>query len=333
VTLLGSGNDIDKKRIREDFMAYDMNENYKSLKIKGNSGRYLDFGHSNAFILTNAIDGEKECIDERSDPKKFNQDDSDASGLSDQEETEIDLENPTTRKDFRETWIFEELKADENGEFELKSKVPDTITSFFVTGFAIHPEKGLAIANQRKVTVAQEFFVKLFLPFSIRFGEVLKVEVTVFNYISKPRGAASVEVELFNDDATFEFIDVDRSCKITRASSEELFRTKTITVPEDGGEKTFFHIRALQPDPITIKVRASTSRKSDEVEKTLQVESEGITEFENKPFLIDLRHKLQHSFLLNQIFAPGFIPKSVYIEASAIGNILGPALENIQELM
>lgn len=62
VTLLGSGNDIDKSRVASDMNAYNVHENFTALTIKGNKERYLDFGESNAFVLTNALEGDSTCL-------------------------------------------------------------------------------------------------------------------------------------------------------------------------------------------------------------------------------------------------------------------------------
>lgn len=339
VTLLGSGNDIDKSRVASDMNAYNVHENFTALTIKGNKERYLDFGESNAFVLTNALEGDSTCLinARASDPSlaNTNDDDEDESGLNENETDQHNPDKPKIRKNFPETWIFEDFEADDDGKYTLSEKVPDTITSFIVSGFAIHPENGLALAVQKKVTVMQEFFLKLHLPYSIRFGEILKVDVTVFNYIQKVKKAVIADVKMYNKNEEFEFIDATvsgNSCKVV-ASSDEM-RSKSLSVPSGNGAATYFLIRALVSGEIKIKVRASTARLGDEVEKMLLVENEGLTMYENKPFLIDLRDKSHdgHDFGL-PIPSEGIIQKSILIEASAIGDLLGPALINIHKLM
>jgi CD109 antigen len=345
ITLLGAGNDIDKARVAADFNTYNAHKNHPELKIKGNhENRYVDFGESNAFILTNALDGKKECgIDERTGSDNQGQgvlkDDEDDNGVisddDNDDENSSHPDKPKARKNFPETWIFEDFEADDDGKYTLEAKVPDSITSFIVTGFAIHPDYGLGIAMQQKLTVFQEFFIKLYLPYSVRFGEILKVDVTVFNYISRPKRAVNADVKIFNKENEFEFIDtavVGGECKIT--PSEHQHRTKSISVPAGNGASTFFLIRALVTGQIKIKVRASTSNQGDEVERMMLVEHEGMTKTENKPMLIDLRGKNHEAHSFDLSFATEKVVwNSIVIEASVIGDLLGPAFANIHNLM
>lgn len=134
VTLLGSGNDIDRSRISADFDTYNAHEKFPELVIKGNKHRYLDFGESNAFILTNAFEGESKIMFDlrlKNDGEVMTEDE-DESGLV---ETEIETspDKPRKRKNFPETWIFTDFAADDDGKYLLSTKVPDTISSFIVS--------------------------------------------------------------------------------------------------------------------------------------------------------------------------------------------------------
>lgn len=336
VTLLGSDNDIDRTRVTNDLRAYNIQEHLQELKIKGNEGRYLDFGESNAFILTNALTGTSSCLHLRSKEEKNTkvvEDDSDRSGVTDSEDEEFNLDDEGVRKNFPETWIFEEVEADDRGKYEISADVPDTITSFVVSGFAIHPDIGLGVAIQQKVTVSLDFFLKLFLPYSIRFGEVLKVDVSVFNYIS-PKKSATVKVILFGN-GEFEFVDTMSAggfCNIQASADSQ--RTKTITVATGSGSSAHFFIRALITGEITLNVRATTAGYKDAVSKKLLVENEGLTVSGNKPFQIDLRKNTNTGLNFDlPIPEEELIQKSIVIEASAIGDMLGPALANIHNLM
>lgn len=58
-------------------------------------------------------------------------------------------------------------------EFVLTRKIPDTITSWVVTGFSLSPNKGLALTeNQSKIRVFQPFFVSTNLPYSVKRGKI-----------------------------------------------------------------------------------------------------------------------------------------------------------------
>lgn len=345
VTLLGLGNDIDQNRFNDDMNSYNANENYPALVIKGNKDRYLELGESNAFILTNALSEESAClIVTKSGGKSDNTvtDDNDESGLEDDafDDTFDDSNKPKIRKNFLETWIFEALEASNTGDFSLKKKLPDTITSFLVSGFSVHPDTGLGIAVQQKVTVFLDFFLKLYMPYSIRLGEILKVDVSVFNYIQAGTRPLTVIVTMMNDeiDPEFEFVTATQSgntCYITVPSNQmQKNQTQIVTVQKDSGSSTYFLIRALKTGSIKIKVRASTDTHEDEVERLMLVENEGMKMSGNEGFLVDLTSKNFDSKAFTIPFAEdNVINKSIVIEASVIGDLLGPALQNTHKLL
>lgn len=340
ITLLGTGNDIDNSRVADEMKGYDTYGKHPDLEVTGIEDRYLDFGESNAFILTNALAGNSSCFNMRGShidtSKGMTIENEDESGIEGYETDEAhNPDNPRVRKNFPQTWIFEDYKAND-GEFTLKKSVPDTITSFIVTGFAIHPDNGLAIAASKKITVVQEFFLKLFLPYSVRFGEILKVDVTVFNYITKTKkNMVNADVKMSINEEEFEFIDAKTegsTCKITALDVEH--QTKPVSVPKDGGASTFFLIRALVTGKIKIKVRATAAKQADEVEMDMLVEHEGMTKSDNKAILIDLRAKDNANFPFDLAFATEkVVHNSIVIEASVVGDMLGPALANIHTLM
>lgn len=57
------------------------------------------------------------------------------------------------RKEFPETWLFENLKADEkDGKAVFSKNIPDTITSWVVSAFAVDKKTGLVVSeNPTKV--------------------------------------------------------------------------------------------------------------------------------------------------------------------------------------
>lgn len=338
VTLLGSGNDIDKSRLSTEINSYNVYDSYPELKIEGNDERYKELAKSNAFILTNALNGLKECvIDERTDGDQqsdLNKDDLDDSELE-FEKTHKEVKTGV-RKNFPETWIFEDFKVDGSGFHSCSFTVPDTITSFIVSGFSVDPKTGLALAAKKKVTVFQDFFIKLYLPYSIRLGEILKVEVNVFNYITRPQQPVDVLVELRNNDAEFVFIDVENkasSCIKTEVKDNN--RKKTITIESQSGSSVFFLIKPIVMRQIKLNVIASTSfpKRNDEIEKILLVESEGLTLRGN---IVQIYRPTDGNDAKDEnidISNTNVTKNSIYIEASAVGDILGPAIKNIDSLM
>lgn len=338
---MGTGNDLDMEKIEFGMSAFNIRKNLPKLKINGNDKRYLDFSNANSFVLTNALEGNFSCLSSRINGGKKHSnavlEDNDESGLVDNEEEKSDGQN-TERENFPETWIFNDFEADENGEIWFNETVPDTITSFIVSGFAMHPENGLGIAAQQELIVFQDFFIKFYLPYSVRLGEILKVEITVFNYIQQTNGRAEVTVEMMNNENQFEFVDIKRCAPTTfRGRSAR----KTIQVDKNTETATHFFIKVTNYDSngnLEIAVAASTvvSGKSfqDYVKKPLRIENEGMTRYENDAKLFDLTENRHGSYEFDiSIPDKNIIARSIHIEASVIGDLLGPALANVDNLM
>lgn len=114
---------------------------------------------------------------------------------------------PTIRKDFPETWIWDSLITDNaDGVQDYHKKVPDTITSWVITAFSLNPETGFGLTPESsKLTVFRPFFVSLTLPYSVKRGEVVSIPIVVFNYME---GAVNTDVTLHNPDGDFEFIEM-----------------------------------------------------------------------------------------------------------------------------
>uniref|UniRef100_A0A914N3M6 Alpha-2-macroglobulin domain-containing protein n=1 Tax=Meloidogyne incognita TaxID=6306 RepID=A0A914N3M6_MELIC len=89
---------------------------------------------------------------------------------------------PSVRKRFPETWIWNDMLT--SGEAVYETTVPDTITSWICSAFAINEENGLGLApSQLKLRVFRPFFLRLELPYSVKRGEKMALQVLIFNYL------------------------------------------------------------------------------------------------------------------------------------------------------
>ena len=167
------------------------------------------------------------------------------------------------------------------------------------------------------------FFIYLNLPYSIKRGEIISIQAVIFNYMKDDYPAT---VTMFKEYQEFEFVE-----NTPRADHDHL--TKTINATANSGTSVSFIIKALKIGYITLKIEASTSVAGDRVEQQLLVEAEGITRYINEAILIDLR--TQHSFskFVDVVVPNDFVPDSLKIEASLMGDLLGPALDNLNNLM
>lgn len=148
LVVTSSDHDISNMQIGDNLF-----ENKTPYKVVGNEKRYLDFGDSNAFILTNAVTGNNTCFsmgDFKKSRRVIRDDD-------DRVEESEDLQAPKlpkTKKDLAATWFFETFEVGSNGKISFSANLPETQGSYLVTGFAIRPENGISIAAPKQITVA-----------------------------------------------------------------------------------------------------------------------------------------------------------------------------------
>jgi CD109 antigen len=210
--------------------------------------------------------------------------------------------------------------------------VPDTITSWIITAFSVDPVHGLALTKlPSKLNVFQPFFVSTNLPYSIKRGEVVAIPISVFNYLELD---TEVDVTLFNSEQEFDFVDVNEDeDRVRRKRGLEAERKKKTFVKSNEGSLVTFMIKPLKVGYIKIKASAESDIAGDGVERYLLVEPEGVTKYENKAILIDLRNSQNFNTKIAISVPPNVVSDSVKIEASATGDVMGPTLENLDKLM
>lgn len=300
---------------------------------------FIKYWSTNGFMITNFAKGKESCAIGNCSAGEEKMSD-DKLGVSE------DIP-PKTFQPFRETWIFDEIKTDRSGVGKLTKTLPDTAAIWDISAFALSKDYGFGLALPVKLTSVQEFLVDVHLPHSIRVGEILRVDVSIFNFLKGQRRASGIDVVLFrykdlvrayDEVASFEFYDVNERGAFT-PSKENKFGmiVKCLTIPKQSETATHFYIKALKHGTITIRVRAEiTSKRNffDEVLKKLKVEPEGISQTKNQALLIDLRENHTNTYEFeNNDYLTDSDKSSLKVEASLFGDLIGPALLNTDKLM
>lgn len=234
------------------------------------------------------------------------------------------------RKTFPEAWLWEDIDEDSfSGQKTITKKVPDTITSWIITGFSVNPVYGLGLTQQpRKLNVFLPFFVSTNLPYSVKRGEIVSIPVVIFNYMESGQTA---EVKFDNSEYEFEFADVEN--EIHDNTKSETSRKKSVEVPSNSGRTVSFMIRPTKLGHITIKVTATTALAGDGVERQLLVEPEGLPQYVNKAAFVDLRSapEIMKNFTVE--VPKNAVPDSTRVEVSVIGDVLGSTVQNLDSLI
>nr|XP_029708913.1 CD109 antigen-like isoform X3 [Aedes albopictus] len=235
---------------------------------------------------------------------------------------------PVVRKTFPESWLWETVGSF-SGEKTITKKVPDTITSWMITGFSVSPVYGLGLTRQpRKLNVFLPFFVSTNLPYSVKRGEVVSIPIVVFNYMDTDQTA---DVTFHNTEQEFEFADVEN--EVHENAKLELFRKKAVHVPANSGKTIPFMIKPSKLGHITIKVTATTQLAGDGVERQLLVEPEGLPQYVNKAAFVDLRATPEVNNNFTVEVPKNAVPDSTRVEIAVIGDVLGSTIQNLDSLI
>lgn len=87
---------------------------------------------------------------------------------------------PRPRTLFPETWISDLVSVRDDGQASLQAAVPDTITEWNANTFCV-ADTGFGWSPLTTLKVFQPFFVDLSLPYSLIQGETFSLKATVFN--------------------------------------------------------------------------------------------------------------------------------------------------------
>ncbi|KFW05835.1 Alpha-2-macroglobulin, partial [Eurypyga helias] len=90
----------------------------------------------------------------------------------------------TVRKYFPETWIWDIVSVNSEGNADLDVTIPDTITEWKANAFCTSAERGFGLSPTVSLRAFQPFFVELTMPYSVVRGESFTLKATVFNYLT-----------------------------------------------------------------------------------------------------------------------------------------------------
>uniref|UniRef100_A0A3Q3DFW4 Alpha-2-macroglobulin domain-containing protein n=1 Tax=Hippocampus comes TaxID=109280 RepID=A0A3Q3DFW4_HIPCM len=242
----------------------------------------------------------------------------------------------TLRTFFPETWIWDLVPVGDAGTVNVEKTVPDTITQWAAGAFCVS-SVGFGVAPTTALTVFQPFFVSLTLPYSVIRGEMFTLKATVFNYLSK---CIMVKVTLAQSDMyTFKNCD---ECQYTVCLCSEESRTLTwIVTPTALGMNNDITLNyfAMRTRFLCGNEVASVPDvgRIDTVVHSLLVEVmeafNGLSTHSRILFAYSLLPEgpaeKNISLTLPQVFVPG----SVRATVSVLGDLMGRAMKNLDQLL
>ncbi|CAC5397371.1 CD109 [Mytilus coruscus] len=252
---------------------------------------------------------------------------------SDDSSTPSLTEPQRKRSKFPETWLWMNTTTSENGHASIETIVPDTITQWITSSFAVNKKTGFGVSANANITTFQRFFIRLELPYSVIRGEILILQTTVFNYMEED---LNVHVSLSKNE-NISFADNDGNPIFSPGKDGQRSILDggypTVLVPKDTVRSVYFPIIPVRIGTSLIDVTARTITVADAVQRQLLVKPEGIKQNYNIPIPIDLSNERYYSTEVDVTFPPNVINDSQFIKVSVIGDIIGKTLSGIEDLL
>ncbi|XP_052891678.1 thioester-containing protein 1 allele S3-like [Anopheles moucheti] len=241
----------------------------------------------------------------------------------------LQAKNPITRlvpyrTNFLESWLWQNVTIGWSGMEELIEYVPGTTTSWYLTGFSIDPVHGFGIIKKPiQFTTVQPFYIVESLPYSIKRGEAVVLQFTLFNDLG---AEYIVDVTLFNVANQIEFIG---------RPLEDKSYTKSVLVPSKVGVPVSFLVKARKLGEMVVHVTASTmlGYEADALEKVVRVMPESLVQpnIQSRFFCFDsyTNQTFSMNLNINKMADNG----SRKIEFRLTPNLLTTVIDNLDNLL
>ncbi|ELU17719.1 hypothetical protein CAPTEDRAFT_165779 [Capitella teleta] len=232
------------------------------------------------------------------------------------------------RSHFPESWIWTELQLSDSGNATIECTVPDTITSWVATAFAMNQETGLGFSSPAEMTTFTPFFLSLNLPYSVIRGEEFALAVTVFNYLP-----TNQEVVVTLPHSPIRAFGTHRSANELVERYESV--TRKLNVPANDAANAHFWIVPKNLGQISLKILAQSPAAADAVEKKLLVEAEGIEQEYSRVIPLNLNDQTKEIKAEVEITLPSkeLVPESTFIYVTVIGDVMGPSINGLERLV
>uniref|UniRef100_A0A5S6Q9T9 Uncharacterized protein n=1 Tax=Trichuris muris TaxID=70415 RepID=A0A5S6Q9T9_TRIMR len=238
---------------------------------------------------------------------------------------------PRVRVRFPETWIWADLSTDAHGSAMHYALAPDTITSWVANVFSINEEDGLKVApNTEKLEVFRPFFIRLHLPYSVKRGETIALQILIFNYMSNEKLVTVV----LNRQPNSGYEIVNKHTKLEKDKEKlKMLNTRMLKVMPRSSATVFIPIRPTTVGIVKLLVKAFADDAADAIEVPLIVEAEGFPVFYSGSMIINLKDKSMFSQSSLIETPPDMVEDSGKAQVTIIGDIMGPTVKSAKGLI
>uniref|UniRef100_A0A8B9CCL9 Alpha-2-macroglobulin n=1 Tax=Anser brachyrhynchus TaxID=132585 RepID=A0A8B9CCL9_9AVES len=248
---------------------------------------------------------------------------------------EMDAGHPveTIRKYFPETWIWDIVSVNSEGNAELDVTIPDTITEWKASAFCTSSDTGFGLSPTVSLRAFQPFFVELTLPYSVVRGEAFTLKATIFNYLT-----ACIRVSVSLAKSThFLAAPVEKEEESYCICLNERKTVAWAVTPKSLGQVEFsVSAEALQNQQPCGNAIVETPEKGrkDTVIRQLLVEPEGMeVETTYNSVICASGKKKSMSETVALVLPENVVDGSARAYFSVLGDIMGTSMQNLHQLL
>ncbi|NXU86298.1 A2ML1 protein, partial [Xiphorhynchus elegans] len=246
------------------------------------------------------------------------------------EHNELGSKSGSARTWFPETFIWTLVPINDSGAAELAVTVPDSITDWKAMTFCTSESHGLGISETTSLQSFKPFFVEPTLPYSVFRGESFRLKVKVFSYLKQ---CMALQLSLM-DSRDFEFVHANVKF--------------TICLCPDTAKTFFWDVKATKLGKVNFTITAEVVEREDVcTESTAVVPESGGKDTVVKHLLVKAEGQLEEKTHTSHLCPEGTsasetitftMPDNIVLGSerahiSFLGDILGTALDNIDELL
>ncbi|XP_014425634.2 alpha-2-macroglobulin-like isoform X2 [Pelodiscus sinensis] len=237
----------------------------------------------------------------------------------------------SVRNYFPETWLWDLVPVTSEGSADLTVTIPDTITEWKANAFCTSSDTGFGLSPTVSLRAFQPFFLELTLPYSIVRGEAFTLKATVFNYLGR---CIRVRVSLA-PSADFRATPVEKEEESYCLCVNGRKTVSWAVTPKSLGHVNFSaSAEALKTELLCgneIAVLPETGQK-DTMIKQLLVEPEGIKTETTFNSLLCASGSAEAGKISLKL-PPNVVQGSARAHVTVLGDILGTAMQNLQQLL
>ncbi|XP_027760744.1 alpha-2-macroglobulin-like isoform X2 [Empidonax traillii] len=237
----------------------------------------------------------------------------------------------TVRKYFPETWIWDIVSVNSEGNADLDVTIPDTITEWKANAFCTSTDTGFGLSPTVSLKAFQPFFVELTMPYSVVRGESFTLKATVFNYLT-----ACIRVSVSLAESThFLAIPAEKQEESYCICMNERVTVAWAVTPRSLGQVEFsVSTEALQNQQPCGNAAVETPERGrkDTVIRQLLVEPEG-TEVETTYNSVLCASEKSMPETVSLVLPETVVDGSARAYFSVLGDIMGTAMQNLHQLL